>query len=133
VIRSTKTPAQKRERTLRLKQKHATWAQFPTATPAKVELAVDWVQDKANPNYYRMVCNYETQNGAALYQIIVKFMHIRDHGICCLCGEFVPLQDATFEHIETRGMDGALRNDAPEYWRNGVLYKNGVAHAICNG
>jgi hypothetical protein len=27
----TKTPAQKRERTLRLKQKHATWAQFPTA------------------------------------------------------------------------------------------------------
>jgi hypothetical protein len=123
VIRSTKTPAQKRERTLRLKQKHATWAQFPTATPAKVELDIKWTRD------HRMIYR-DTKIGYALKKITVHFMHIRDKGLCCICGEYVPLEEATFEHTDLRS--GGHRNDQPEYWRNGELIKNGVAHARCN-
>lgn len=35
----------------------------------------------------------------------------RDRGLCCLCGEYVPLEEATAEHIESRGMGGAKRDD----------------------
>jgi hypothetical protein len=35
----------------------------------------------------------------------------RDRGICILCGLFVALEEATAEHIETRGMGGGKRDD----------------------
>lgn len=48
----------------------------------------------------------------------------RDRGICCLCGLFVPLEQATAEHIIPRGMGGGKRDDR--------LSNLGVSHWACN-
>jgi hypothetical protein len=37
-----------------------------------------------------------------------------DRGICCLCGQFVPLNQATVEHPNGRGMGGGKRDDSVE-------------------
>jgi hypothetical protein len=76
-----------------------------------------------------MICG-DTPNGKRLYDLIKDFMWIRDEGKCCICGDQVHLEEATFEHTDLRS--GGHRNDQPEYWKNGELIKNGVAHAICN-
>lgn len=37
-----------------------------------------------------------------------------DRGLCCLCGLFVPLDQATVEHPNGRGMGGSKRDDSIE-------------------
>jgi hypothetical protein len=120
-----KTRSEKSAKRRRLKSRNATWAQFPTATPERKKPDVIWPKGEN-----RMVCNEDTETGRELYRLLKHFMHIRDKGLCCICGEFVPLEEATFEHTDLRS--GGHRNDQPEYWKNGELIKNGVAHKFCN-
>ena len=78
-----------------------------------------------------MICA-DTESGKALYRLIVQFMWIRDGGKCCICGEPVELDEATFQHSDLRS--GGRRNDMPEYWKiTGEFVKNGAAHGRCNG
>jgi len=49
--------------------------------------------------------------GKAEYQRRREQAWDRDRGICCLCGLFVPLAEATAEHIIPRGMGGGKRDD----------------------
>jgi len=53
----------------------------------------------------------------------------RDLGICCVCGEHVDKDEATFEHWHGRGMGGGKRDDRTT--KDGKPY-NGVAHEWCN-
>jgi hypothetical protein len=61
--------------------------------------------------------------GKAEYKRLREFVWDRDRGICCLCGEFVPLESATYEHLNGRGMGGSKRDDRPE--RCGVAHWGG--------
>jgi hypothetical protein len=76
-----------------------------------------------------MICE-DTPKGKELYQLITRFMAIRDGWICCICGLLMEPDEITFEHTDKRG--GGRRNDQPEYWKDGVLIKNGAAHGKCN-
>lgn len=94
----------------------------PCGVPVRQEPDIKWQGG-------RMIYQ-DTPIGKELYQITKHFMWIRDRGLCCICGFYVSLEECTFEHFELRA--GGHRNDQPEYWRDGVHYKNGVAHGICN-
>ena len=44
------------------------------------------------------------------------------HGKCALCGEkFTDYNDVVPDHISPRGMDGAWRDDHPDYLRKCLL------------
>jgi 5-methylcytosine-specific restriction endonuclease McrA len=58
----------------------------------------------------REICS-KTSSGRAEYSRRREDAWDRDRGLCCLCGRFVPLEEATAEHIESRGLGGAKRDD----------------------
>ena len=77
-----------------------------------------------------MICA-DTPSGRVLYRKLIDFMLIRDNYMCCICGKEICVMDqVTFEHTDLRS--GGHRNDQPEYWKNGKLIRNGVAHKLCN-
>ena len=66
----------------------------------------------------REVCD-KTTAGKLEYKRRVEVMWKRQHGICGLrisplCPVYVQLKDATFEHVDGRGMGGAKRTDVVE-------------------
>lgn len=83
----------------------------------------------------REVCDKMTALGRQEYKLRVEAMWFRQFGVCCLCGflDGCPgalfLEEATFEHEDGRGMNGAKRDDRIE--KNGRRY-NGAAHEQCN-
>lgn len=68
-------------------------------------------------------CCTLTKAGAREYQRRTQEMYSRDKGKCCLCGQFI-WDSPTFEHLRSRGMGGAFRDDRPEF--------NGVSHMLGN-
>lgn len=76
----------------------------------------------------REVCS-KTSAGLREYKHRRELMWIRDAGICCICGIWVPLESCTFEHWAGRGMGGAHRDDRMEI---GGVPCNGIAHWGCN-
>jgi hypothetical protein len=72
----------------------------------------------------REVIDQTTAEGRREYERRILFMHHRDGGLCCLCGRYVALGVATFEHKEGRGVGGGKRDDRAE--------KNGIAHFLGN-
>src|ERR1700683_2815048 len=71
----------------------------------------------------REVCGKDAA-GRAEYNRRREFCWDRDRGICCLCGRFVPLEQATMEHLNGRGLGGSKRDDRPQ--------SCGVAHWFGN-
>jgi hypothetical protein len=116
-----RTPAQKRERTIRLKQKHATWAQFPTA-----RLVVDDPWRKVYEGG-REVLNLDTELGRQAYEIRTLLMAARQNNLCGLCG--FPMTQPSFDHENGRGMNGGHRDDRIEV--NGV-WQNAAVCLNCN-
>jgi hypothetical protein len=81
----------------------------------------------------REVCNDASEAGKRDYQTRITLMWLRDNGKCCICHRPVPLEEATFEHADGRGMGGGRRDDRIEYTKpNGARVQNGVAHGRCN-
>jgi hypothetical protein len=78
----------------------------------------------------REVCNLETAAGKREYGQRLEQMIMRQHGYCCLCGEWLRPMDATFDHEDGRGMGGARRDDRIVL-PNGT-WINGAAHEWCN-
>jgi hypothetical protein len=79
----------------------------------------------------RVVCNLKSAAGRREYECTILKMWARDRGICCICGKYVPDDEATFEHTDLRS--GGRRNDRPQYEKpNGQVIRNGVAHGLCN-
>lgn len=74
----------------------------------------------------REVCS-DTPEGRFEYRRRVEFMVERQENLCCICGEYMHLIDATFEHGDLRGMGGGRRNDSE------FAPGNGAAHGFCNG
>lgn len=85
--------------------------------------------------------NLLTKEGRDIYMSRIREMWERQEKRCCLqglvdgCPGKLALQDATFDHDEGRGMDGAHRDD--RIWipdaKTGELWPiNGAAHALCN-
>jgi len=72
----------------------------------------------------REVCT-KTPRGLAEYKRRREEMYERDRGMCCICHKFIRTKaEATFEHVNGRGMGGSKRDDRIE--------GNGVAHFKCN-
>ena len=71
----------------------------------------------------REVCN-DSREGIAEYKRRRDVMWNRDKGVCCLCLRFCRKEDATFEHLDGRGMGGSRRDDR--------IAQNGIAHFHCN-
>lgn len=67
----------------------------------------------------REICS-KSAAGRREYASRLEDMWDRDRGICCLCGQFVPLEEATFEHKKGRGLGGSKRDDR--------IGGNGIAH-----
>ena len=67
----------------------------------------------------REICA-KTPSGRREYNRRIVSMWTRDRMTCCLCGQPILLQDATFEHKQGRGMNGSKRDDRDEV--------NGVSH-----
>lgn len=68
----------------------------------------------------REVCG-KSAAGRAEYKRRREQAWDRDRGICILCEEYVPWEEATTEHIITRGMGGSrtddrLENIAVSHW-----------------
>ena len=61
----------------------------------------------------REICS-SAPAGRAEYQRRRELRWDMDRGICCLCGQFVPLNQATVEHPNGRGMGGGKRDDSVE-------------------
>jgi hypothetical protein len=78
----------------------------------------------------REVC-LPTPSGRREYQSRIEQMWYRDHGICCICNQPVPLAEATFEHKKGRGMGGGHRDDRIADADGNPM--NGIAHISCNG
>lgn len=53
-----------------------------------------------------------------------------DRGICCLCGQFVPLEEATTEHHSGRGMGGGKRDDRVDSIRVAHLFGNNAKGSV---
>ena len=71
----------------------------------------------------REIC-HKTPAGRKEYNRRILKMWTRDRMTCCLCGQSILLQDATFEHKQSRGMNGSKRDDREEV--------NGVSHWFGN-
>lgn len=58
----------------------------------------------------REVCS-QSKGGREEYRRRREMAWDRDRGICILCEQPVSLEEATTEHIQTKGMGGAKRDD----------------------
>jgi hypothetical protein len=77
----------------------------------------------------REVCNMMTAAGKREYRRRTLEMRERQDNRCCLCHQWMSVQDTTFEHEAGRGMNGAHRDDRIE--KDGK-WLNGAAHFWCN-
>ena len=77
----------------------------------------------------REICS-SSPAGRAEYQRRRELRHDLDRGICCLCGQFVPLSQCTVEHPGGRGMGGSKRNDSVEEIRIAHLFGNNMKGSI---
>lgn len=84
----------------------------------------------------REVCNLKTAKGRRIYKARLEEMWRRQGGMCGLrihpeCKKYpwISLRDATFEHVDGRGMGGAKRDD--RIVKDGKPY-NLAACALCN-
>ena len=80
--------------------------------PKKKREAVRYWYENGTP--VRAVCDLKTAKGSQQYRDWRLEAYIRDEGICCLCGAFVPWQMAQTEHKDGRGAGGSKRNDLPD-------------------
>lgn len=76
----------------------------------------------------REVCA-KTPKGRREYKRRVEAMWERQECRCALCGKYLRLDEATFDHQDGRGMGGARRDDRIEV--NGVPL-NAAVHGLCN-
>jgi hypothetical protein len=76
----------------------------------------------------REVCN-DTAAGKRDYTGRTVEMWERQDGKCAICGHWIELRYATFDHEEPRGMGGGSRDDRTVV--NGEWH-NAAAHGICN-
>lgn len=76
----------------------------------------------------REVCSPNAA-GRRKYKSRTEDMYFRQHGLCSLCGKFMRIEEATFEHQDGRGHGGGHRDDRIEI--DGKPY-NSVAHPFCN-
>jgi co-chaperonin GroES (HSP10) len=68
--------------------------------------------------------------GEREYHIRTMEMLVRQGGLCCLCGQWLPREQATFEHELGRGMNGGKRDD--RIFLPDGSWLNGAAHLLCN-
>ena len=81
----------------------------------------------------REIC-HKTPAGKREYSRRIVNMWTRGGMKCCLCGQNILLQDATFEHKQGRGMNGSKRDDREEvngvsHWA-GNMAKGSIAYEI---
>lgn len=76
----------------------------------------------------REVC-HKTVAGVMEYRRRVEMMWTRQQALCAICGHYLRLDQATFEHQDGRGMGGGRRDDRTEI--SGEPY-NAAAHGLCN-
>lgn len=76
----------------------------------------------------REVC-LKTPLGRREYKRRVELMWDRQACLCALCGKYLRLDEATFDHQDGRGMGGARRDDRIEV--NGIPL-NAAVHGLCN-
>lgn len=71
----------------------------------------------------REVCR-KTPAGRLEYEKRTLEMYERDHHLCCLCGQHLPIGQITFEHLDGKGMNGSRHDDrtsensVSHYWGN---------------
>lgn len=80
----------------------------------------------------REVC-LNNAEGKRLYQRRKKAMYDRQSGLCSLCGTWMRLEEATFQHGVPRGMGAGFRDDRIDVQTGEGEYVNSVAHGSCNG
>jgi len=59
----------------------------------------------------REVCNQLTKAGRDEYKRRREAMRQRQNRVCGYCGKPITEKEATFEHVDGRGMGGARRDD----------------------
>src|SRR5215469_8292418 len=103
---------------------------LPRPKPANI-LRYEIILDGAVRKYPdgREVCQ-DSLLGRREYLRRLEIMLYRQNHRCCLCGERLRRDDATFDHQRRRGMGGAFRDDRI-YDELGRM-KNGAAHWVCN-
>ena len=77
----------------------------------------------------REVIENHKRKGRQEYRRRIKLMWERQNELCCICSQWLDLEQATFEHQDGRGMGGGHRDD--RILKDGKPY-NGAAHALCN-
>lgn len=77
----------------------------------------------------RECCNMMTAAGKREYRRRTLEMRERQDNRCCLCHQWMSVQDATFEHQDGRGHGGGHRDD--RIVKDG-RWINGAAHGWCN-
>ena len=77
----------------------------------------------------REICS-SSPAGRAEYQRRRELRWDMDRGICCLCGQFVPLNQATVEHPNGRGSGGGNRDDSVEAIRISHFFGNNAKGSI---
>lgn len=77
----------------------------------------------------REICNLKTEAGKLAYKERTLAMARRQNFRCCLCGQRMTAEEATFDHQHRRGMGGSKTDDRIEV--DGKR-QNGAAHWKCN-
>jgi hypothetical protein len=77
----------------------------------------------------REICS-SSPAGRAEYQRRRELRWDIDRGQCVLCGQFCPLNQATIEHPNGRGMGGSKRDDSVEAIRIAHLFGNNAKGSI---
>jgi hypothetical protein len=82
----------------------------------------------------REVLDLKTKAGFREYVRRKLFMRERQNDLCSLCGEWMALDDCTFEHEDGKGHGGGHRDDRTEKPDvNGDIQDyNSAAHGHCN-
>jgi len=73
----------------------------------------------------RTIIDISTPKGRLMRDSLIARAWSRDDGKCGICGKYVCLIEATWDHIIPRGMGGSTRND--------VLENINAVHPECNG
>jgi 5-methylcytosine-specific restriction endonuclease McrA len=73
----------------------------------------------------RTVIDTSSPKGREMRDALVAAAWDRDAGKCGICGKYVCLLEATWDHIVPRGMGGSTRNN--------VLDNINAVHPECNG
>jgi hypothetical protein len=76
----------------------------------------------------RQVC-HNTVAGRMEYRRRVEMMWTRQGALCAICGRYLRLEQATFDHERPRGAGGGFREDRIEI--DGVPV-NAAVHGFCN-